>query len=238
MKNIKLDIVIPVYNEGKKINYLITQLRKYIHCKFRVLICYDSDEDTTIKEINKNRIKNDIILIKNPGQGPNTAIKQGIKFSKSDIILVFMADDFQNIKLINKMVNIINSGHDLVIPSRFVSGGKFIGGQFLKKLITYAGSLLLYRIAGIPYKDCTNAFKMFNKKIKSRIKLESTKGFTFALELTTKAYFGGFKIVELPSIWKNPDYKKSNFKMTSWLPYYFYWFLYSIKLNILSKLKL
>ena len=132
------------------------------------------------------------------------------------------------------MIKKIENGYDLVIPSRFIEGGKFIGGQFLKKLVTYTGSFLVNRIAGIPFKDCTNAFKMFNKKTKNIIKLDSTKGFTFALELTIKAFFSGLKICELPSIWKNPNYKKSNFKMIQWIPYYFYWFLYSLRLNIKS----
>ena len=35
-----------------------------------------------------------------------------------------MADDFENIKLVNKMTNLIMSGNDLVIPTRFMPGGK------------------------------------------------------------------------------------------------------------------
>lgn len=233
----ELDIIIPVYNEGKKINHLINLLKENIITKFRILICYDFDEDTTIKELKKNIFKGDIILVKNPSCGPNAAIKKGIEVSTAEIILVYMADDFENIKLINNMTDIIRNGYDLVIPSRFVTGGKFIGGKFIKKLVTYVGSFLIHKVAGVPFKDCTNAFKMFNKNLKLNIKLESTRGFTFALELTIKSHFKGFKIKELPSIWKDPDYKKSNFKMMNWLPYYIYWFLYSLKLNIFSKIK-
>jgi len=237
MNKYHLDIIIPVYNEGKKINYLIKKLNKNINCKFRILICYDFKEDTTIKEI-KNKKNKNIILVKNPGEGPNKAIKQGIRYSKSNIILVFMADDFQNIRLINQMIKKINKGYDLIIPSRFIVGGKFIGGNFFKKLVTRTGSFLLHRIAGLPYRDCTNAFKMFNKKIKSKIKLNSSKGFTFALELTIKAHFQGFKIIEIPSIWRDSKNRKSNFKVLNWLPYYFYWFLYSLALNVLSRVKI
>ena len=41
-----------------------------------------------------------------------------------------MADDFHNTKLINKMTRLIFGGNDLVIPSRFITGGKFIGEIF------------------------------------------------------------------------------------------------------------
>ena len=44
-----------------------------------------------------------------------------------------MADDFENIKLINNMVNLIERGYNLVVPSRFIPGGKMIGAK--KKII-------------------------------------------------------------------------------------------------------
>ena len=71
---------------------------------------------------------------------------------------------------------------------------------------------------GFPYKDCTNAFKMFNSNVKKKIKIKSNKGFTFAIELTIKSYFYKFKIVEIPSIWKDVEYRKSNFKVIRWFP--------------------
>lgn len=237
MRDVKLDIIIPVYNEGKKILKLLKLLKKDIKYKFRVFICYDKDSDNTIKYINKTKNKKNIYLVKNPTSGPNNAIKEGIKKSKSHIILIYMADDFHNTKLINKMTRLILSGNDLVIPSRFITGGKFIGGNFFKKSITYVGSFILNIVIGFPYKDCTNAFKMFNSKVKKKIKIESDKGFTFAIELTIKSYFSKFKIVEIPSIWKDVKYRKSNFKVIRWLPYYIYWLFYLFFKKIYVKIK-
>ena len=106
----KLDIIIPVYNEDENIVKLLKSLEDEIKCNFRVLICYDNESDATLKYLkNKNLIKNEILLIKNPKQGPNSAIIEGINSSKAEIILVFMADDFENIKLINKMIHLIEN---------------------------------------------------------------------------------------------------------------------------------
>ena len=55
-------------------------------------------------------------------------------------------------------------------------------------MLSTFGAYLMYYLVRIPFKDCTNAFKMFSKNLKEKIKFESTKGFTFALELTTKSY--------------------------------------------------
>ena len=185
----KLDIIIPVYNEDENIIKLFKLLDSTVICNFRILICYDNESDKTLKHLkNLNIIKNEIKLIKNPKQGPNSAIIEGIKSSNSKIILVYMADDFENIKLINEMVDLIEKGNDLVIPSRFISGGKMLGAVKSKEMVTRIGSNLIYYLAGIPYKDCTNAFKMFSASITDVIKFESTMGFTIALELVAKSY--------------------------------------------------
>jgi len=233
----KLDIIIPVYNEDENIVRLLKALEDEIVCNFRVLICYDSESDKTLKYVkNKNIINKEILLIKNPKQGPNSAIIEGINSSKAEIILIYMADDFDNIKLINNMINLIERGNELIIPSRFIAGGKMLGANKIKKMITIVGSYLIYYFARIPFKDCTNAFKMFSANLKDKIKLDSTTGFTFAMELTTKSYLLNLKIIEIPSVWIETKNRKSNFKIFKWLPYYIYWLIYSMIKNLFKRL--
>ena len=235
---LKLDIIIPVYNEDENIVRLLQSLENEITCNFRVLICYDSDTDTTLKYIKDNKIiKSEVLLIRNPRKGPNSAIIEGINSSNAEIILVYMADDFENIKLINQMINLVEQGNDLVIPSRFMLGGKMIGAAKIKEFVTRIGSYLIYHLARIPFKDCTNAFKMFSASLKDKIEFDSTTGFTFALELVAKSYFLKLKIVEIPSTWIEIGNRKSNFKMLKWIPYYIYWLLYSTVKNYTLKIR-
>ena len=225
-------------NEDDNIIRLLKALENEILCNFRILICYDSDDDKTLKQIKNNKvIDKELLFIKNPKQGPNSAIIQGINASQAEIILVYMADDFENIKIINNMIKLIEQGYDLVIPSRFIRGGKMIGGKKIKKKITIIGSYLIYYVAGVPYKDCTNAFKMFSRNLKEKINLDSTTGFTYALELTAKAYFLKLKITEIPSIWIETKNRKSSFKIFKWLPYYIYWLIYSLVNSYIFKIK-
>ena len=228
----KLDIIIPVYNEDENIIKLLKLIDNEVTCDFRILICYDSESDKTLNYLkDPNIIKSEMLLIKNPKQGPNSAIIEGIKSSKSKIILVYMADDFENIKLINSMVDLIEEGNDLVIPSRFITGGKMLGAVKIKEIVTRVGSYLVYYIARIPIKDSTNAFKMFSANTANKIKFDSTMGFTFSLELVSKAHFLKLKIIEIPSTWIEIKNRKSNFKMLKWIPYYIYWLLYSMLKN-------
>ena len=142
-----------------------------------------------------------------------------------------MADDFENIKLINRMVDLIEAGNDVVVPSRFIIGGKMLGAVKIKEIVTRVGSHLVYYLARIPVKDSTNAFKMFSANTASKIKFDSTMGFTFSLELVSKAHFLKLKIIEIPSTWIEIKNRKSNFKMLKWIPYYIYWLLYSMFKN-------
>ena len=234
----KLDIIIPVYNEDENIVRILKALEDEVVCNFRVLICYDSESDKTLKYVkNRNVINKEILLIRNPKQGPNSAIIEGINSSIAEIILIYMADDFENVKLINNMINLIERGNELVMPSRFITGGKMLGANKIKKMITIIGSYLIYHLARIPFKDSTNAFKMFSASLKDKIKLDSTTGFTFALELTTKSYLSNFKIIEIPCIWIETKNRKSNFKVYKWLPYYIYWLMYSMIKNLFKRSK-
>ena len=229
----KLDIIIPVYNEDENIIKLVKELEKKINCDFRILICYDNESDTTLNHLkDKNIINKEILFIKNPEQGPNTAIIAGINSSIAEIILVYMADDFSNTNLINKMIDLIEKGNNLVIPSRFIIGGEMIGAKKIKKAVTLGGSYLIYYLGRIPFKDCTNAFKMFSSNLKNKISFKSKIGFTFALELVIKSYLLKLKIVEIPSSWIELKNRKSNFKMIKWLPHYIYWLLYAVVKNI------
>ena len=143
-----------------------------------------------------------------------------------------MADDFENVHLINNMADLIKNGNHLVIPSRFIKGGKMLGAKIMKKAVTVIGSYLIYYIARIPFRDCTNAFKMFSKELKNTVKLESKTGFTFALEMVVKSYILNLKIIEIPSSWIEVKNRKSNFKVLKWLPNYLYWLIYAIMKNL------
>lgn len=231
-----LDIIIPIYNEGYNIKLLLEEFKKKLKINYRVIICYDLENESGLKFLTSENER--LIFVKNTGNGPNEAIKTGIEISSSEIIVVYMSDDFENIELLNEMFNLINNNHDLIIPSRYIKNGKFINAKFYKKLITNFGSFLIHSICGVPYKDCTNAFKMFKKNILQKIKLNSKVGFTFALELTIKAHLNNFKIKEIPCVWKELPNRKSNFKVFRWLPYYTYWLFYALFYRIISINKL
>ena len=108
----------------------------------------------------------------------------------------------------------------ILCGSRYMKNGKKIGGPILKTLLSRLAGLSLYHLFKIPTHDATNAFKMYRKKIFSKIQIKSTGGFEYSLEIIIKAYKLGYNIAEIPSVWKDREEGKSNFKMLQWLPKY------------------
>ena len=227
MKNI--DVIIPIFNEGETLKKIILELNEKVKAKLNFIICYDSNDEPGLKHLPS--LKN-IRTVINSGKSPNTAILSGIMNSSSEFILVYMADDLENIDLINKFVD-LSDRYDLIIPSRYVEGGKFENAKFFKKIIAILGYILLNKILGLPFKDCTNAFKFFKRDLLKYIKFESKVGFTYAIELTIKSNYLKKKIIEIPCVWRNLENRDGNFKIIKWLPNYLYWamraFIFQIK---------
>ena len=100
MEKISLEIIIPVYNEGDNIIKVLESLNKFVKTEFRVLICYDDEQDDVFMFEEKfKKFPFQILFVKNPGQGPCSAIKQGLYYGNSDCVIVYPADDFLNFNI-------------------------------------------------------------------------------------------------------------------------------------------
>lgn len=226
----RINIVLPVYNEGENIEAVLQEIREKIHVPCNKLIIYDFEEDNTIpvvKAIMKN--DKDIRLIRNNyGGGVLNAIKTGFENIDKGAVLVSMADlsdDYSNIDLMFKK---INEGYDIVCGSRYIKGGRQIGGPRFKGLLSRLAGISLHYFTGIPTHDITNSLKMYTKRVLNNIKIESDGGFELGMEVVVKAFFAGYKVAEVPSIWRDRRAGKSRFKLWKWLPKYLYWYYYAV----------
>ena len=168
--------------------------------------------------------KQSVVLVKNSSTGPCEAIKNGFIYSKSEAVVVYPADDFDNALLLDKMYNYFLQGYDVVCPSRFMRGGLIKNCPFMKLVIVRIVSFSLYYIARIGTKDPTNGFRLFSKKLLNKVSISSKEGFAYSLELLIKAKKQKLKIIELPSIWIERKDRKSRFKILKWSKAYLKWF--------------
>jgi len=229
----ELDILIPVFHEDEVIVKTLKNILSVVKYNYQILICYDYDEDPTLKIIKENFPNNSkISFIKNFSHGFNKALISGLNSSEAEAVLIFMADDHINHDLINLCLEKHREGYQVICPSRFIKGGKMIGNPFLKATLTRMTSFFLFNFTSFPIKDPTNSFRLFTKKLIDEVKIESNKGFTLSLELTAKAHRLGYKIIEIPTTWIERDKGKSRFKLISFIIPYIRWLIYIIKTSI------
>ncbi|MEX2028052.1 MAG: glycosyltransferase family 2 protein [Candidatus Curtissbacteria bacterium] len=226
----RLSIVMPVYNEGKIISRTVKQVHEQVKPPFELLIVYDMEEDTTVPAVKRiqNKYKSAKLVKNIYAPGALNAIKTGFTKARGNAVCVMMADLTDDPNSLNEMMEKFDAGYDIVSGSRYMPGGKQIGGPFLKQLMSRTAGISLHFLAGIPTWDPTNSFRLYSKKFLQKTKIESNGGFELGIELTVKAYFGGYRVTEVPTTW---DYlsKESRFLLKKWLPKYLKWYFWALE---------
>jgi glycosyltransferase involved in cell wall biosynthesis len=222
-----VDLIMPVYNEGSNIATAVRELAAKVPVAKRLLVVYDFDEDDTLPALRELAPEFPWVqAVKNGrGRGVLNAIRSGIDAATSDVVVVTMADLSDDVSIVPEMVGLIRSGgYDVVCASRYMRGGRQVGGPRLKKFLSRMAGLSLYWLTRIPTHDATNAFRAYRREVLAAIPIESTGGFEYTLELTAKAYAAGYKIGEVPSTWTDRVAGQSRFKLWKWLPKYLKWY--------------
>jgi dolichol-phosphate mannosyltransferase len=227
-----LTIVVPVYNEGANFPALWQELTRDVRCAFTALVVYDFDEDNTVPAVQ------DIIaageprlrLVKNRfGRGVVAAIRSGFAAAPEGPVLVVMADLSDDLAKVDAMLELYRRGYQLVAASRYMKGGRLIGGPVFKQGLSRLAGVSLYWLRGIPTHDATNAFKIYDRAMVTSFNIESQGGFELNLELTVKAFLGGYRIAEIPATWRDRTAGESRFRLWKWLPLYLKWYLYAFR---------
>ena len=145
-----------------------------------------------------------------------------------------MSDDYDKV---DQMVELMGNGYDIVCGSRYMKGGRQIGGGILKTFLSRLAGVSLWYLANLHTHDATNSFKMYSKELISRLTLESTAGFEIGIEIVVKARALGCKITEVPCLWQDRTAGESRFRIFKWAPHYLRWYFYGIKANLMNCFK-
>jgi dolichol-phosphate mannosyltransferase len=232
-----LSLVIPVYNEGDNIPTLFDAIAEHIGSEVEILICYDFEEDNTLPPV-QARLKDfpGVRLVKNEyGRGPLGAIRSGFDAASRPGVLVVMADLSDDLARVPEMIDLLGDGCSVVAGSRYMKGGKQLGGPLLKSTLSRLAGVSLHYLVGLGTHDATNSFKLYSKEYLDSVQIESTGGFEIGIELTVKAHVRGLKIGEVPATWTDRTAGESRFRLKQWLPYYLHWYTFAIRRSWLKR---
>jgi dolichol-phosphate mannosyltransferase len=234
----RLDIVIPVYNEGANILQTLKALAQESATPKRVLICYDREDDDTLPAINDNRDALGglaIDFVRNRGRGAHGAVLSGFAAGTAPFAIVVPADDDYNAGIIDAMVAKAETGCDIVCASRFMRGGSMVNCPWLKAVLVRAGNFTLYHLARLPSRDASNGFRLFSRRALDEIVIESDLGFCYSIELLVKCHRLGWRVGEVPANWIERRQGTSRFQVVKWLPAYLRWYGYAFATTYLRR---
>jgi glycosyltransferase involved in cell wall biosynthesis len=221
-----VSFVIPVFNEPEAIVATLEGLRQHVRTDHEILVVYDFDEDTTVPVVRELQTSMPRVRLhrNDLGRGVLKAMKSGIAEARAAWIIVSMADGSDDPTVIEDMIALARGGADVVAASRYMRGGRQIGGPPLKSAMSRMAGLSLHYLGGVATHDATNNFKLYSRDFLESVTIESVGGFELALELTVKATLAGRPVAEVPSTWRDRAAGQSNFKMRAWLPRYMRWY--------------
>ena len=202
-------VIIPTYNEKANIGELLGLVYKYVP-DIHVLVVDDGSPDGTgelIENLMSGEYQKRLFILKRSGKlGLGTAYIAGFKWALArdyEFIFEMDADFSHNPKYLPQFLETI-TGCDVVLGSRYVTGGGVTNWSLLRRFISLGGSLYSRTILSLPFHDLTGGFKCFRRKVLETINLDDVKsnGYSFQIEMTYRAFLLGFTIKEVPIVFE------------------------------------
>ncbi len=221
VKHKSLSIVIPAYNEERRIEKVLKSYIDFMDPIYGesyeiIIVCNGCIDDTPeiVREISNRHHKVKPLYFKEK-LGKGGAIIEGLKMAKGDFIGFVDADESTSADEYNKMIDMLNDSRiDGVIGSRKIEGSTILVKQPLKRRIaSKAFNILVQLMFGLHFKDTQCGAKVFKKEaIASVIEELQSKGFEFDVELLWRLERKGYLIREAPIVWKHDPGSTFNLK--------------------------
>lgn len=229
LKNMKILIVLPSYNEAKILEANITKLANFCRVNLaghdlKIIIADNNSKDNT-KEVTValEQKFSEVEYFFVPQQGKGNAISiPWLKYQADFDVFIFMdADLATDLEALPELITGIQSGNDLVIGSRNLPESK-VERTLFRKMFSLGYRLALKIFLATKIKDMPCGFKAANQKvIKEIVPQIQEQTWFWDSELVYLAEKQGFKIKEVPVKWQEPrsgeDKSRVSFIAVSWL---------------------
>lgn len=217
-------LILPTYNEAENIKDILGAAGEVLAEAspegFRVLVVDDGSPDGTGQIVDQLAFEHDWleVLHRSEKSGIGRAYLAGFRHALDHgAAFVFEMDsDFSHDPSdLARLLDAVRAGADLALGSRYVPGGGTADWGLLRRFISQGGSTYARLVLGLQVKDLTGGFKCFRREVLEAIHFDSVRsqGYAFQVELTYRAVRAGFRVVEVPIVFR--DRQRGTSKM-SW----------------------
>lgn len=214
-------VIIPTYNEKENIRDLIDTVIA-LPSEFHILVVDDNSPDGTqdiVRAAQSKYVKRLFLLGRAGKLGLGTAYIEGFKYGldKGYGFLFEMDADFSHppVKL-EELYAACQGGTDIAVGSRYVPRGGVKNWTMDRIILSRGASIYVQLITWMPVKDSTAGFVCYRRNVLESIDLDKIGfiGYAFQIEMKYVFYKLGFKIKEVPIIFKDRERGTSKMNMS------------------------
>jgi dolichol-phosphate mannosyltransferase len=213
-------LVLPTYDEAENIEALVEAARSKLPAAARILVVDDSSPDGTgeVAERLAARHENVSVLHRPRKEGLGPAYVAGFREALAGgagLVLEMDADFSHDPAYLPRLLEAARRA-DVVLGSRYVPGGGVSDWGALRRAVSRGGSVYARLVLGVGVRDLTGGFKCFRREVLEAIDLDSirTRGYAFQVELTYRAIRRGFRVVEVPIVFRERRVGKSKMDLS------------------------
>jgi dolichol-phosphate mannosyltransferase len=208
-------VVLPTYNEKDNLPVIVIKILDQE--VFDVLIVDDSSTDGTT-ELAKNWVERDqrVHILQRPGKlGLGTAYTSGFKWGLErdyDCFVEMDADLSHDPLMLPQFLDMVESGSDLVIGSRYMGGTiSVVGWDFKRLLLSRFGNLYASTLLRTSLCDMTSGFRAFSRRALEALDLDAihSEGYAFQIEMAYRVLKQGMQVSELSIVFTERVHGKS-----------------------------
>lgn len=203
-----LSVIIPAYNEEKRIGRTLEEVCAYVRAKpweSEIIVVSDGSSDRTAKIAGSFAGSSPSLRTVEyfPNRGKGYAVRQGMGEAQGDVRLFMDADNATPITEFDKLLPHLAAGYEVVIGSLGVAGAEFDRKKLFWRMVAgRLGNWLIQFVLLWGIYDTQRGFKLFTKRAAETIfPLVKVNRWAFDIELLALARRHGFRIKEVPVAW-------------------------------------
>ena len=217
-------LILPTYNEAENLQAIVTAAGEVLAGAapdgFRVLVVDDGSPDGTGQIADGLAAEREWVQVLHRAEknGIGPAYLAGFRHALdhgAGCVMEMDSDFSHDPADLARLLAAVHAGADLALGSRYVPGGGVREWGWLRRFVSEGGSTYARWVLGLRVKDLTGGFKCFRREVLEAIHFDGVRsqGYAFQVELTYRAVQAGFRVVEVPIVFR--DRQRGTSKM-SW----------------------
>lgn len=217
-----LTVAVPVYNEQEDLPVNIPKLSSFLERKmsaydWEIVIVDNASTDKTTEFSKKLAEDERIRYLRLDKKGRGRALKRAWSESKKDFLSYLDIDLSSDLSYFPKLIKALEAGADIAIGSRLAPGAKVYDRPLVREIMSRGYSFLFRSLFWTSFRDAQCGFKAIKKEAAAKIlPLVVDTGWFFDSELLIIADKAGFKITEVPIVWRDDPGSTVKVAKTAW----------------------